>query len=171
EEHRTVPYFFSDLADWASLEYVGGAAEWDEEIVNGSPDEGRFSVWYLDRGRVRGVLDVNSHGDLDRGRSAIAAGESLTRAAILGADATRPGRARTCTPFASAARAGTTPTGAVASTRRAVRRRAGWSTTRPCSTPSRSTRPSTASPAATRSRAGSSRCPRDSSSPSRAAAT
>ena len=34
-----VPYFFSDLAGWGSLEYVGGAAEWDEEIVNGSPGD------------------------------------------------------------------------------------------------------------------------------------
>jgi 3-phenylpropionate/trans-cinnamate dioxygenase ferredoxin reductase component len=83
EEHRIVPYFFSDLADWASLEYVGGTAEWDEEIVNGSPDDGRFSVWYLDRGRVRGVLDVNNHGDLARGREAVAAGTSLSRAEIL----------------------------------------------------------------------------------------
>jgi len=70
-EHRTVPYFFSDLADWASLEYVGGGAEWDEEVVNGSPDDGRFSVWYRDRGRVRAVLDVNGHGDIDAGREAI----------------------------------------------------------------------------------------------------
>jgi 3-phenylpropionate/trans-cinnamate dioxygenase ferredoxin reductase component len=84
EEHRTVPYFFSDLADWASLEYVGGAAEWDEEIVNGSPDDGRFSVWYLDRGRIRGVLDVNGHGDLARGSDAIAGGASLSRSEILG---------------------------------------------------------------------------------------
>jgi len=83
-EHRTVPYFFSDLADWASLEYVGGGAEWDEEVVNGSPDDGRFSVWYLDRGRVRGVLDVNSHGDLDRGREAIEQGARLTRPDIVG---------------------------------------------------------------------------------------
>jgi 3-phenylpropionate/trans-cinnamate dioxygenase ferredoxin reductase component len=82
-EHSTVPYFFSDLADWASLEYVGGAAEWDEEVVNGAPDEGRFSVWYLDSGRVRGVLDVNGHGDLDRGREAIAAGARLTRSEIV----------------------------------------------------------------------------------------
>jgi 3-phenylpropionate/trans-cinnamate dioxygenase ferredoxin reductase subunit len=83
-EHRVVPYFFSDLADWASLEYVGGAAEWDEEIVNGSPDDGRFSVWYLDRGRIRGVLDVNGHGDLARGSDAIAGGASLSRSEILG---------------------------------------------------------------------------------------
>jgi 3-phenylpropionate/trans-cinnamate dioxygenase ferredoxin reductase component len=71
EEHRVVPYFFSDLADWASLEYVGGAAEWDKEVVEGSLDDGRFSVWYLEGRRVRGVLDVNGHGDLERGREAI----------------------------------------------------------------------------------------------------
>ncbi|MDX6658711.1 MAG: 3-phenylpropionate/trans-cinnamate dioxygenase ferredoxin reductase component [Solirubrobacteraceae bacterium] len=83
-EHRAVPYFFSDLADWASLEYVGGAAVWDEEIVTGSLDEDRFAVWYLESGRVRAVLDVNGHGDLERGREAIAAGASLSRAEILG---------------------------------------------------------------------------------------
>jgi 3-phenylpropionate/trans-cinnamate dioxygenase ferredoxin reductase subunit len=71
EEHRVVPYFFSDLADWASLEYVGGAAEWDQEEVHGSLEEGSFSVWYRDGGRVRGVLDVNGYGDIDRGREAI----------------------------------------------------------------------------------------------------
>ena len=76
EEHRVVPYFFSDLADWAALEYVGGSAEWTEEVVEGSMEEGRFAVWYLDGGRVRGVLDVNGHGDLERGREAIAAGQT-----------------------------------------------------------------------------------------------
>src|SRR4029079_15622744 len=30
--HDVVPYFFSDLCDWASLEYVGPAAAWDEEV-------------------------------------------------------------------------------------------------------------------------------------------
>jgi 3-phenylpropionate/trans-cinnamate dioxygenase ferredoxin reductase component len=84
EEHRAVPYFFSDLADWASLEYAGGAAEWDEEVVNGSAEAGRFSVWYLEGGRVRGVLDVNGHGDLGRGREAIASGATLSRSEILG---------------------------------------------------------------------------------------
>jgi 3-phenylpropionate/trans-cinnamate dioxygenase ferredoxin reductase subunit len=74
EEHRVVPYFFSDLADWASLEYVGGIAEWDSERVEGSMEDGRFSVWYREGDRVRGVLDVNRHGDLARGREALAAG-------------------------------------------------------------------------------------------------
>jgi 3-phenylpropionate/trans-cinnamate dioxygenase ferredoxin reductase component len=76
DEHRAVPYFFSDLADWASLEYVGGAAEWDEEVVEGSMEDGTFSVWYRERGRVRGVLDVNGHGAIERGRSALVAGHS-----------------------------------------------------------------------------------------------
>ena len=77
EEHRAVPHFFCDLADWGALEYVGGEAEWDQEVVHGSMQDGRFSVWYLDRGRVRAVLDVNGHGELERGREAIAAGASL----------------------------------------------------------------------------------------------
>jgi 3-phenylpropionate/trans-cinnamate dioxygenase ferredoxin reductase component len=76
DEHRAVPYFFSDLADWASLEYVGGAAEWDEEVVEGSMEDGTFSVWYHEGGRVRGVLDVNGHGAIERGRSALVAGHS-----------------------------------------------------------------------------------------------
>jgi 3-phenylpropionate/trans-cinnamate dioxygenase ferredoxin reductase component len=76
DEHRAVPYFFSDLADWASLEYVGGAAEWDEEVVEGSMEDGTFSVWYREGGRVRGVLDVNGHGAIERGRSALVAGHS-----------------------------------------------------------------------------------------------
>src|SRR3954452_8342111 len=29
--YDVVPYFFSDLADWTSMEYVGPAAAWDEE--------------------------------------------------------------------------------------------------------------------------------------------
>jgi 3-phenylpropionate/trans-cinnamate dioxygenase ferredoxin reductase component len=82
-EHRVVPYFFSDLADWASLEYVGGASNWDEEVVAGSPEDDCFSVWYLESGRVRSVLDVNGHGDLERGREAIVAGASLSREEIL----------------------------------------------------------------------------------------
>ena len=35
EPYRVVPYFFSDLSDWASLEYVGPAEEWDEVVWRG----------------------------------------------------------------------------------------------------------------------------------------
>ena len=34
--HDVVPYFYSVLADWGELEYVGPASDWDEEIVRGS---------------------------------------------------------------------------------------------------------------------------------------
>ena len=74
-EHDVVPYFFSDLADWASLEYVGPAASWDREIVRGSLDEGEFSVWYLDGGRVEGALSVGRSDDLEHARRLIASGQ------------------------------------------------------------------------------------------------
>jgi 3-phenylpropionate/trans-cinnamate dioxygenase ferredoxin reductase component len=58
QPHDVVPYFFSDLADWTSLEYVGPALEWDEEVVRGSIDDGEFAVFYLKDGRVAGCLAV-----------------------------------------------------------------------------------------------------------------
>lgn len=83
--HDVVPYFFSDLADWASLEYVGPAAAWDREIVRGSVDDGAFSVWYLDGGRVAGALSVGRGEDLAAARRVIArgpAGATLDPAAL-----------------------------------------------------------------------------------------
>ena len=76
-DHDVVPYFFSDLADWASLEYVGPAAEWDREVVRGSLDDGEFSVWYLEGGRVRGCLSVGRGEDLERARELIVAGTEV----------------------------------------------------------------------------------------------
>jgi 3-phenylpropionate/trans-cinnamate dioxygenase ferredoxin reductase subunit len=69
--HDEVPYFFSDLSDWASLEYVGPALAWDDEEVEGSVDDGAFAVWYREGGRVRGMLSVGGFGDLERARSLI----------------------------------------------------------------------------------------------------
>ena len=72
--HDVVPYFFSDLADWCSLEYVGPASDWDEEVVGGSIDDGEFSITYLREGRVLGALAVNGRSeDLERAREQIAA--------------------------------------------------------------------------------------------------
>jgi 3-phenylpropionate/trans-cinnamate dioxygenase ferredoxin reductase subunit len=75
EPHRAVPYFFSDLGDWASLEYVGPAVAWDEEEVRGSTDDGEFSVLYRQDGRIVAALAVGGRAeDLDEARAAIAAG-------------------------------------------------------------------------------------------------
>jgi 3-phenylpropionate/trans-cinnamate dioxygenase ferredoxin reductase component len=68
QPHDVVPYFFSDLSDWASLEYIGPAQQWEQEIVRGSIDEGEFSVFYLHDGRVAGALSVGRSDDLDHAR-------------------------------------------------------------------------------------------------------
>jgi 3-phenylpropionate/trans-cinnamate dioxygenase ferredoxin reductase component len=71
-DYDVVPYFFSDLADWASLEYVGPAYEWDEEVWRGDRDAGEFSVWYLKDGRVAGALSVGRSEDLAEARRMLA---------------------------------------------------------------------------------------------------
>jgi 3-phenylpropionate/trans-cinnamate dioxygenase ferredoxin reductase subunit len=69
--HQEVPYFFSDLADWGGLEYVGPANEWDEEIVRGSIDDASFTNWYLKDGVVKGALTVGRSDDLEAARRLI----------------------------------------------------------------------------------------------------
>jgi 3-phenylpropionate/trans-cinnamate dioxygenase ferredoxin reductase subunit len=71
-DYDVVPYFFSDLADWASLEYVGPAQDWDEELWRGGRDAGEFSVWYLKDGRVGGCLSVGRPEDLAEARRMLA---------------------------------------------------------------------------------------------------
>jgi 3-phenylpropionate/trans-cinnamate dioxygenase ferredoxin reductase subunit len=84
-DYDVVPYFFSDLSDWASLEYVGPAADWDEEIVRGSVDDGAFTVFYLGEDRLRAALTVGRSADLQEARRLIASGASLDgRASALG---------------------------------------------------------------------------------------
>jgi 3-phenylpropionate/trans-cinnamate dioxygenase ferredoxin reductase subunit len=75
--HDVVPYFFSDLSDWASLEYVGPALSWDDEVVRGSIDEGEFSIWYLEGGRVAAALSVGRSDDLEPARSLIVSRRQL----------------------------------------------------------------------------------------------
>ena len=75
--HTEVPYFFSVLADWGELEYVGPAYEWDQEIVRGSLAEGSFSNWYLKDGAVKAALSVGRSDDLDHARRLIVAAGGL----------------------------------------------------------------------------------------------
>jgi 3-phenylpropionate/trans-cinnamate dioxygenase ferredoxin reductase subunit len=72
--YEAVPYFFSDLADWASLEYVGPATDWDEEIWRGDRDAGEFAVFYVKDGRVVGALSVERSEDLAHARTLLAEG-------------------------------------------------------------------------------------------------
>jgi 3-phenylpropionate/trans-cinnamate dioxygenase ferredoxin reductase subunit len=66
--HEVVPYFFSDLSDWASLEYVGPASSWDREIVRGSIDDGEFAIFYLSDGELVAGLSVGRPDDLEHAR-------------------------------------------------------------------------------------------------------
>jgi 3-phenylpropionate/trans-cinnamate dioxygenase ferredoxin reductase component len=75
--HADVPYFFSDLADWGGLEYVGPAYEWDEEILRGSMDDHSFTNWYLKDGAVKAALSVGRSDDLDAARRLIAGSSVL----------------------------------------------------------------------------------------------
>jgi len=79
-DYDVVPYFLSDLADWASLEYVGPAQDWDEEIWRGDREQGEFSVWYLKDGRVGGALSVERSEDLAEARRMIADGVDVSAA-------------------------------------------------------------------------------------------
>jgi 3-phenylpropionate/trans-cinnamate dioxygenase ferredoxin reductase subunit len=81
-EHAEVPYFWSDLADWATLEYVGPAHAWDAEVLDGDPASGAFAIWYLRDGRVAGMLRAGGHGDLDRGAALVASGEPVDAGAL-----------------------------------------------------------------------------------------
>lgn len=84
--YETVPYFFSVLADWGELEYVGPAYEWDQEVLRGSYDDASFTNWYLKDGHVRAALTLGRSDDLDHARRLIAAGAALdeSQCAALG---------------------------------------------------------------------------------------
>ena len=78
QPHDVVPYFFSDLSDWASLEYVGPALQWDREIVRGALDDGEFAIFYLDGGRVAAALSVGRSDDLEHARRLITSHADVT---------------------------------------------------------------------------------------------
>ena len=89
-DYDVVPYFFSDLADWAGLEYVGPAFEWDDEIWRGDRDARR----------VLGLVPEGRAGS--RARSASAAPKTSPRPGACSPTAsTSPApRSRSPTPTA-----------------------------------------------------------------------
>jgi 3-phenylpropionate/trans-cinnamate dioxygenase ferredoxin reductase subunit len=85
--HEEVPYFWSDLADWATSEYVGvaGADGWDDEVVRGAIEDGAFTIWQLREGRLVAALSVGRGEDLDEARRLITSREPVDRGALAGA--------------------------------------------------------------------------------------
>jgi 3-phenylpropionate/trans-cinnamate dioxygenase ferredoxin reductase subunit len=75
--HDVVPYFYSVLADWGELEYVGPAQAWDEEILRGSFADGTFTNWYLQDGKVKAALTFGKPDDLEHAKRLIVKAEEL----------------------------------------------------------------------------------------------
>ena len=87
--HDVVPYFFSNMANWTELEYVGPAYSWDEEVLRGSHAAASFTNFYLEDGVVKGALTVGRSDDLDQARRLIVSGARLdgqARAALADED-------------------------------------------------------------------------------------
>ena len=78
DPYDVVPYFFSDLADWAGLEYVGPHERYDELVWRGDRDAGEFSVFYIDGGRVAGALSVGRSEDIEQARRLLADGVDVS---------------------------------------------------------------------------------------------
>jgi 3-phenylpropionate/trans-cinnamate dioxygenase ferredoxin reductase subunit len=84
--HDVVPYFWSDLSDWATLEYVGLEAATRAPVVRGSLDDGDFTAFYLgDGGRLLGAATVGRSDDLEHAKRLI------TERATPGAEALADG--------------------------------------------------------------------------------
>jgi 3-phenylpropionate/trans-cinnamate dioxygenase ferredoxin reductase component len=80
--HDVVPYFFSDISDWTSLEYIGPAAAWDHEEVRGSFDDGAFTIYYGSQGALVAALTVGRSEDLTAARELLVSGRQVDFSAL-----------------------------------------------------------------------------------------
>ena len=76
--YSELPYFWSDLSDWCTAEWVGITEAPEREIVRGSLADGAFSVLHLAGGRLVAALSVERGDDLAHARRLIAARADLT---------------------------------------------------------------------------------------------
>jgi 3-phenylpropionate/trans-cinnamate dioxygenase ferredoxin reductase subunit len=79
-EHDVVPYFYSDLADWTSMEYVGPGS--GDPVVRGSLDAHDFTAFFVNDGRVVAALTVGRSDDLDVARRLMISREQVDPAAL-----------------------------------------------------------------------------------------
>ena len=75
--YSELPYFWTDLADWCTAEWVGITEAPEQEIVRGSVDDGAFSVLHLAGGRLVAALSVRRGEDLAHAQRLIAEGTPL----------------------------------------------------------------------------------------------
>ena len=83
--HSEVPYFWSDLSDWATLEYVG--IEAGSPVIRGSVDDGDFTAVYVDDdGRVVGAATAGRSEDLDEAKRLVTERATPDRAKLSDSD-------------------------------------------------------------------------------------
>jgi 3-phenylpropionate/trans-cinnamate dioxygenase ferredoxin reductase subunit len=78
--HEEVPYFWSDLGDWATIEYVGIGG--GDDVVRGSLEHGDFTVFYLHGERLVSAATVGRPRELAEARRLIAERATPGRAAL-----------------------------------------------------------------------------------------
>jgi 3-phenylpropionate/trans-cinnamate dioxygenase ferredoxin reductase component len=76
--YSEVPYFWTDLSDWCTGEWVGITEAPEHEVVRGSVQDGAFSVLHLARGRLVAALSVGRADDLAHARRLIASATDLS---------------------------------------------------------------------------------------------
>jgi 3-phenylpropionate/trans-cinnamate dioxygenase ferredoxin reductase component len=79
-DHDVVPYFFSDLADWTSMEYVGPGM--GDPVVRGSLDADDFTAFFVTEGRVVAALTVGRSDDLETAKRLIVSRAYVDPAAL-----------------------------------------------------------------------------------------
>jgi 3-phenylpropionate/trans-cinnamate dioxygenase ferredoxin reductase subunit len=86
--YSELPYFWTDLSDWCTAEWVGITEAPEQEVVRGSVEDGAFSVLHLAGGRLVAALSVGRGEDLAHARRLIASGADLAgrEAELAGGD-------------------------------------------------------------------------------------
>jgi 3-phenylpropionate/trans-cinnamate dioxygenase ferredoxin reductase component len=85
EPYEVVPWFWSDQAG-VRLQIAGLTAGWDDAVVLGEPETGKFSTLCFAGGRLRGVESVGRPGDHVAARRLLERPDALSPAAARSAD-------------------------------------------------------------------------------------
>lgn len=82
--HMETPYFWTDLANWATLEYRGLGGDVEREVVTGSVAAGDFTVWQLTEGQLVGAVTSGRPRDVDRAEAIILGNEDFPEDLVAG---------------------------------------------------------------------------------------
>ena len=81
--YEVVPYFFSDLADWTWMEYVGPGSPTDKVDVRGSMADDDFVAYYTDAdGKLTACLGVNRSDEVNEAKELLAGGRRRAELAL-----------------------------------------------------------------------------------------